>query len=337
VPLGGTDATSKIMMSTTDHSKLDVVIPIAPKDLNKLLNCITSIVSNCTDKIRYIFVICPHALTKEIHKDGQVIAIDEELFPFSKRQITALMNSIAGNKIVFSNTGWYFQQLLKLYVFRIIPDLLENVLILDSDFFFCKRVTFFSENPTPKILLAHGYPFDWERNNNRQRESSLAKFAERLLPQWKIMDEYSGIHHHSVFDRAIVTSLLNEVETFHKEDFWIAYIRNLDLSKWNAGSEYTLYYHYALQRFWYLVETRHLNSCDFIVDASVNISIETLLTRVDIPTNIDAVGFHSLVQMAERFDPCKLMRLSASKSIVVYRIYLINGNVDVTPMLLDLT
>lgn len=117
----------------------------------------------------------------------------------------------------------------------------------------------------------------------------------------------------------------------------LAYIRNLDLSKWNAGSEYTLYYHYALQRFGYLIETRHLNSCDFVVDASADISVETVLSKVDIPTSIDAVGFHSLVQMAERFDPCKLMRLNASKSIVGYRIYLINGNVDVTPMLLELT
>jgi len=101
------------MMRTTDHS-LDVVIPISPKDLDKLSHCITSIVSNCSDRIRYIFAICPHALTKEIHKNGQVVTVDEELFPFSKRQITALMNSIAGTKTVFSNTGWYFQQLLKL-------------------------------------------------------------------------------------------------------------------------------------------------------------------------------------------------------------------------------
>jgi hypothetical protein len=149
-----------------------------------------------------------------------------------------------------------------------------------------------------------------------------------------------SIADNSEFDQYICAkreSLLSEVEAFHREEFWIAYIKNLDLSKWNAGSEYTLYCHYALRRFSGLVETRHLNSCDFVVDASINISIEAVLAKADIPSNVDAIGLHNLVQMQKRFDPCRLTgSIDTSKSIGIYRIYLIHGNVEIVPWSLEL-
>ena len=45
--------------------------------------------------------------------------------------------------------GWYFQQLLKLYAPLIIPDILENVLILDSDTVFFRKVKMFDAQNRP--------------------------------------------------------------------------------------------------------------------------------------------------------------------------------------------
>jgi hypothetical protein len=321
--------------------ELDIAIPVAPKDLSKLTHCINGIVSNCSDRIRQIFVVCSQTSAREVCKqevckNGQVQVINEELFPFSKRQITSLMKSVIKGRVVFDNAGWYFQQLLKMYAFRVIPGLLENVLILDADFFFRKPITFFRESPELRILLAHGYPFDWERDKNIQRDFSLVKFAKRLLPEWDNVDAYSGIHHHCVFNKHILTSLLSEVETIHNEDFWIAYITNLDLSKWNAGSEYSIYYHYALLKFGHLIETRHLSSFDFVFDASSNTSIDAILAQTDKNPSISAVGFHNLVQMEKRFDPLNLTSSEEKsngthKAAYVYCIHLNNGDVGIIP------
>jgi len=319
------------MKPMSQTNEIDIVIPVAQKDLRKLKYCINGIKSHCLDKIRNIFVVCSKNIASEVAENKDVKVVDEAAFPFTKAQISSLISSALPIKRQFNNSGWYYQQLLKMYIFKIIPDLLENVLILDSDFFFRKQVSFFSNDPTPKILLANGYPLDWENNQNVQRSFVLAEFAKRLVPEWNTTNIYSGIHHHCIFNRSIINALHNEVENLHDKDFWLAFIDSLDLSEWNAAAEYVIYYHYVLKKFRHLAETNNLNSYDFILDESFNGDIETMIETIS--SVIDAVGFHSLVQLKKRFDPLKLINENDGKiqNEGIYCIHLTNGNVEIVP------
>ena len=76
-------------------------------------------------------------INNEIVIDG-CITIFEKIFPFSLDTVA----KIHGKR---DRNGWYLQQLLKLYAGKIIPNILDKYLVIDSDTFFLK--------PTKIIIL----------------------------------------------------------------------------------------------------------------------------------------------------------------------------------------
>ena len=119
---------------------IDVVIPCAEKDLRTLERCIKGIYNNC-DEVRRIIVISKKRLTKNAEW------CSEYVFPFSRTDIVnALSKKDAKTQAQLmrpeSRTGWYYQQLLKLYAPFVIRDISSNVLVLDADTIFLNPVEF---------------------------------------------------------------------------------------------------------------------------------------------------------------------------------------------------
>lgn len=207
--------------------KIDVVIPAHEKDVEILNHCIKGIKKNIAGVNRIIVV------SKEKHTDLAEWH-DEANYPFSYKEIS---------KLVLGNVGWNYQQLLKLYAPLVIPDISENVLIIDADTVFYKKVKFFDGqiplyNPSKDQDLKKT-PF----------HNAVLEHIKKLLP--KIFTDLpestfdiSGICHHMIFQKNKIEDLFAKVEEIDAsgDPFYKIFIKNQ--ANETGISEYNLYFYF---------------------------------------------------------------------------------------------
>lgn len=214
---------------------IDVVIPCAKKDVEILDLCIQGIKKNGKN-IRDIIVISSENFT------NKAIWFDEKKFPFSKEDIA---NEIFGNNLQYkedflygprSRAGWFFQQLLKMYAMFVIPNISENILVLDADTVFL--------NPTEFLNFKNEPLFAYSKENHKP----YFDIAKKILPYFhKAYDEYSGITHHMLFQKSILEELFSEIKKYNNEEPWRAICHSIDKNNIHGSffSEYELYFNFV--------------------------------------------------------------------------------------------
>jgi hypothetical protein len=206
----------------------DIVIPVGPHDMNRIHEQIKYTKKNIMD-YRNIYIISSNpTLTVE-----NCITIDETIFPFSKKDIETYHGQSDRN-------GWYLQQLLKLYAGQVIPNILNNYLIIDSDTFFLKPTLFIDPNDGKYL-----YNF-----SDKENHIPYYEHMTRLHEKFKKIHKHSGICHHMMYDNKIIQEIFTLTEDKHKKSFWIAFLElvNEDLrhNSRSGASEYELYFNYVL-------------------------------------------------------------------------------------------
>lgn len=212
-------------------SLIDIIICIGPKDAKNSRLLVNSIKENIIN-INKIYVIMPTNVL-ELYRlyDPIVINIDENIFPFHKEYIDKLFNCP-------DRSGWYLQQLLKIYAPIVISEVLDNYIIIDGDLKFYSKVSFFENN---KVLF----------NTDIIKWQPYMDHMNRLYSDIETNIEYSGVTHLMPMKRHIVEKLIMMVEEKHKMEFWKVFLGVVD-SKYYDGSgasEYEILFHFTLQYF----------------------------------------------------------------------------------------
>jgi hypothetical protein len=224
----------------------DAVIPFHSKDADVLPYCVMGL-RRYTTGLRNIYVV-----SKDDPEEDDIIWIPETSFPFTIADVQSIIQSTNGR------AGWYFQQLLKLYAFRVIPGILPHALLFDADCVICRPVSFFRGG---KILL------DWSEKQNHAAYFTHAKaIMGDLFNQPD--PEKSGITDHMMVHQPVMEGLLQKIEsrgfakTNHIDDFqaWRIFLKAVDPAQrdFSGMSEYEIYYNYALTWFWEDYEIRQL-------------------------------------------------------------------------------
>jgi hypothetical protein len=233
-------------MAVNPPQPFDAVIPFHPKDGDVLPYCVIGL-RRYTTGLRNIYVV-----SKDDPEEDDIIWIPESSFPFTVADVQAIIQSTNGR------AGWYFQQLLKLYAFRVIDGILPHALLFDADCVICRPVSFFRDG---KILL------DWSEKQNHAAYFIHAKaIMGDLFNQPD--PEKSGITDHMMVHQPVMEGLLQKIEsrsfakTNYMEDFqaWRVFLKAVDPTQrdFSGMSEYEIYYNYALTWFWEDYETRQL-------------------------------------------------------------------------------
>lgn len=217
-------------------SMFDIVICVGKNDISLLPNIISSIQKNVIG-FRNIFLICidPNTVYQSLSPLSipNLFIIDETIFPFT------IHNMFENNS---SRNGWYLQQLLKLYASFVIPNMLENYLVVDCDVFFLKPTSFISSEG--KFFLTNSYL--------SSQLSHLPYFdhMKRLHPSLQQYHHSSGIAHHLLFNKKLLIQLFDMVETYHNHSFpfWKLFLNAVDPShhKLSGASEYEIYFNYLI-------------------------------------------------------------------------------------------
>lgn len=197
------DFLSESFRSTREKNELfDVVIPTHEKDAITLAGCIDGIKKNIIGARRIIVV------SKQKLSD-QAEWFDEKNFPFSYQEISELVDG--------KEVGWNFQQLLKLYSALVIPDILPNVLVVDADTVFYRKVRFF-EDSLPLYNLSKDQDLDkaqFHQNTSNHIARILPAIAEKLP---EIFDAQSTMFRHQTFlDRLKFSRRTRKSEAFGLE------------------------------------------------------------------------------------------------------------------------
>jgi hypothetical protein len=226
--------TSNIPYNFT-HEPIDVVIPCAKKDRVTLDLALAGILSN-SKNIHNIFVISAEKMS------DKAIWIDEQLFPFTKKDIALQLFNNDESKArkylehKYSKIGWIYQQLLKFYAAFIIQNISKNILVLDADTIFLRPVEF--QDDTGAALF----------NPATEYHAPYFEHAKRVISGFRrIFPYYSGISHHMLFQKSILIALFHVITETHKTEPWIALIRSIASTEiFNSClSEYEIYFNFA--------------------------------------------------------------------------------------------
>lgn len=247
------------MIHMTDSELFDILIPVGPDDYDILLKQIKYTIKNVIG-YRNIYILSNDILLNDVilknekWKDN-IIFINENIYPFSLKNISEIHGENSRN-------GWYLQQLLKLYAFLYIPNILDKYLVIDADTFFLKP-TIFIENNIPlynvgdKILERNEYHIPYFEHMKR-----LHEFFEKV-------SKYSGISHHMLFEKKWLQEIFLLVENKHGEPFWKVFLNLIDINlrdtnpyPKSGASEYELYFNYMIKFHPNEMKIRELERCD---------------------------------------------------------------------------
>lgn len=208
----------------------DVVIPAHKKDLAILDYCIAGIRKNI-EGVRRIIIV-----SKEKYTD-KAEWFDESLYPFSYQEVSDLVGG--------HNVGWNYQQLLKLYAVLVIPEISDNVLVVDADTVFYRKVKFF-ENGLPLYNLSK----DKNLDSSNFHQVTL-KHIKKILPEIaekfpKNFENVSGICHHMLFQKHVIKDLFAKIEAQHDNNdlFYKIFLGSGENSF--GVAEYNLYFYFLI-------------------------------------------------------------------------------------------
>jgi len=245
---------------------IDVVIPTCLKDINTLQLVITGVKRN-VENVRNIYIVCNHTYKDKI-KEG--IFINEEAYPFSINDISSINLS---SKLDGRQAGWWFQQLLKIYSFKIIKHISSNILIVDSETIFYNKYTPITDNKANYAVS--------NEINDEYRDHMKYLLGDINIFNSKI----SGICHQMLFQTHILQNLIDRVEKYHIDmreiymPFWKIMLLLSERYK-IYYSEYDIYFNFML--------TFHKNTVN--ITNSISWDISSIIPR---STNYTYITCHS--------------------------------------------
>lgn len=213
----------------------DIIIPVGPSDKDIIQNQIQYTVKNIIG-YRNIYLILDDP---QININGCII-INEESYPFNIETVAKYHGKSKRN-------GWYLQQLLKLYSWQVIPGILERYLVIDSDTFFLKPISFMEGK-----LCKYNYGTEYHKPYFLHMKK-IHPSLNRIIPNM------SGICHHMIFETKYIKELFNMVEQYHNDKFYNVFLSNVTEYELSGASEYEIYFNYMIQKHPHKIIIRKLN------------------------------------------------------------------------------
>jgi Family of unknown function (DUF6492) len=223
------------MSPAREDPEYDIVVCIGPKDLEVAKMCLSTIQKH----VQHYGTI--YTITKDPFEYPNTTNILESAFPVTIQDVNRIIQ-------VPSRAGWYYQQLLKMYVPDVISELMEDYVVIDSDTLFLRSISFVmrDENETRRMS------YNATMGENHQ---PYFEWMRRLHPTFEKRIPHSGVCHHMVFTKSILSELKQRVERFQFEayslsrPFWFYFLEKVDPSQrsLSGASEYEMYFNYMLQ------------------------------------------------------------------------------------------
>jgi hypothetical protein len=205
---------------------IDFVVPCHPKDFPSLKICVSSIKENISI-VNRIFVIC----NDNPNIDGTIHVPEQNYAAFIDREkIEEKFIQYCPNLLY--RTKWIYQQFIKLFSAKVIHELTDSYVIVDSDTVFLKNIS-----------------FDPDKFYYCKAEEYHKPYLEPIKKLFNIKETigFSTICHHMIFHKKILNEMMEKVKnTFKSDSFFDTVLNILDYTEGSCMSEWDLYANYML-------------------------------------------------------------------------------------------
>jgi hypothetical protein len=208
---------------------IDIIITLAPKDLDKLENCLIGIKNNILHPISKIFIIGSKSNELDIilKKFKCEHVNEEELLNKNELNIKYIHNNI-------DRSGWLFQQLLNYQGVSSLGN--ENFkLAINSDTVFSKKQKFIKDG---KMVF----------NASNTYHYPYFSIASKLLDLNKTTT-VSFTSHHILYNKKIFKQMINYIEKKYNKKWYKAILDNLNYSILSNHSDFETYAQFAIKNY----------------------------------------------------------------------------------------
>lgn len=204
---------------------IDFVIPCHPKDFPSLKLSVNGIKNiSCANRT---FVVSD----EDPNIEGVIHVPEQYYAPFINREKIVEKFSIYAPHLLY-RTKWVYQQFLKLYAFKVIPELTKSYVLVDSDTIFLRDIQFDPE------------------------KFYFCKAQEYHLPYIEPIKQLLGVHetigfsticHHMIFNKEKMKQMHSFIENrFNANSLFEAVLSILDYTEGSCMSEWDIYANYIL-------------------------------------------------------------------------------------------
>jgi hypothetical protein len=220
--------------------KYDIIIPVAFRDYTFLKNTIKYIEEFLDPEQIYIITHLNMSccIPSKIKKDNRCIILDEDkILPnLSLKNIEEILRK---HKSIYLNTGWYFQQFLKMGFAMSEYCNKEYYLTWDADTLPLCPINFFSQNNHPFFSMKseHHEPY-FETLNN--------------ILGIEMTNKCSYIAEHMMFNKSIMQELIEKIngnQTLYGKTWFEKIIYSTNPKEQNSFSEFETYGNYCLTNY----------------------------------------------------------------------------------------
>lgn len=215
---------------------MDFIIPCHPKDFSTLQLSVSGI-KNIKVNSR-IFLISK----KDPNIEG-TIHIPENLFDEFVLKDDVRRKWEQNNKSLSHRSKWIYQQLLKILSYKVIKDLSESYVIVDSDTIFLKDISFDENKFYYCIAQEYHLPY--------------LNPIKKLLNLEKTIG-FSCISHHMIFNKEKMNMMIGEIEERFNKKFSDIVLDIIDYNEASCFSEWDLYSNYMITKHQEQTEQRQL-------------------------------------------------------------------------------
>lgn len=217
---------------------IDFVVPCHPKDFPSLKVCVNGIKENIS-VVNRIFVIS----NDNPNIDGVIHVPEQNYLPFIDREkISENFNQYCPNLLY--RTKWIYQQFIKLFSAKAIPELTDSYVMVDSDTIFLRDVPF---DP---------YKFYYCKANEYHKP-----YLEPIKKLFDIEETigFSTICHHMIFHKEKLNEMMDTImKRYNSDSFFNTVLSILDYSEASCMSEWDLYANYMLLNYPEMCQQRQL-------------------------------------------------------------------------------
>lgn len=218
---------------------IDFVIPCHPKDFLSLELSVDGIRDNI-NAVNRIYVIS----NTNPQIDGVIHIPEDQYLPYVQKEKIKKIWSIKNPRLLY-RSKWVYQQFLKLLSVKVISELSESYVVVDSDTIFLRDVSFDKDKFYYSVAEEYHKPY-------------LSPI--KLLLGIEETIGFSAISHHMIFNKSKLNELIDFVERkFDGESFFESVLSILDYNEASCISEWDLYANYMLLNYPELCEKRQLN------------------------------------------------------------------------------
>lgn len=214
-------------------SDYDVVIPLGPKDSNFVYRILPSLFQNVVG-LRHVYLVS--AAPPDFERCAtawrdRVRHVPELRYPFGHPDVLA-------RGIRADRSGWYRQQLYKLYAYEVIPSLSPHFVTWDADTFLLTPQRFF----LPESCVAR-------MGTHTQYHPDYFQHMARLHPMLQRQTRHSGICNFMAFHAGFVREMMDWVESRHAgRPFWQVFLDHVDKQAMSGASEFEMYFNFMLRQ-----------------------------------------------------------------------------------------